>query len=261
MPLENLTLDARGNEFGGDLDNIVSQTITDARAQTVSLASLNAEAIVDLAGHAVVMANLVAASAVLSVVFEGTVDGTNYVAVPAFDLQASVFVAALSVTTLTKQYVLTATGFKRLRVRCSAFTSGTVAIALRASKADFLINTASIPVSASSVTAAAASAATLTLATPGAGLRHYITGIEITRNATAALVGTATLVITTTNLPGSLAWSVGNAMAVGGTQIDVNRDLSQPLQSSAQNTATTIVMPAPGAGVLWRCNVFYYVAP
>jgi hypothetical protein len=157
--------------------------------------------------------------------------------------------------------MLEAVGFKRIRTRVSAYTSGNVTVAARATIADFLINTATIPVLAGTVTAAANTAATLTLAAPGAGLRHYITGLEITRNATAALAGTATLVITTTNLPGPLAWSVGNAMVAGGTQIDVQRDFSQPLQSSAQNTATTIVCPAAGAAVLWRINAYYYLAP
>lgn len=254
--------DARGNEFSGALDQIVSSTITDARAQTVSLSALNAEAIVDLSGQAVVMADLRSAALNMTIVFEGTIDGTNYVAVPAFDTQASAYVASVvSTTTLSKQYALTATGFKRVRVRVSAFTSGSVTVALRGTLADFIINTANIPVLSASVTAAANTAATLTLAAPGAGLRHYITGIEITRNATAALAGSATLVITTTNLPGSLAWSVGNAMAAGGTQIDVNRDFPQPLQASAQNTATTIVAPIPGLAVLWRINAYYYVAP
>lgn len=110
-----------------------------------------------------------------------------------------------------------------------------------------------------SSTAAANTALTVTLPAAGAGLFHYITGIEITRNATAALLGSATLVITTTNLPGARAWSVGNAMALGGTQIDVNIARPGPIKSSVANTATTIVMPAPGAAVLWRCNVDYYV--
>lgn len=109
-------------------------------------------------------------------------------------------------------------------------------------------------------TAAANTAVTLTLPAAGAGLFHYITYIEITRNATAALAGTATLVITTTNLPGSLAWSVGNAMSAGGTQIDVRMAFPSPLKSSVANTATTIVTPAPGAAVLWRVTAFYYTA-
>lgn len=264
MAMEILNLDARGNEYNGDLDHIVNQTVTDARSQVASLATVNAEAVCDLNGHAVVLVDLrAAAAATLSIVFEGTVDGTNFAAVPAFDTTASAYVAtvALAGVTLARQYALTGTGFKRIRVRLSAYTSGTMAVAMRASKADFLINTAEIPAIAATTTAAANTATTLTLAAPGAGLRHYITGIEITRNATAALAGTATLVITTTNLPGSLAWSVGNAMAAGGTQIDVQREFVHPLQSSAQNTATTIVCPAAGAAVLWRINAYYYVAP
>jgi hypothetical protein len=109
------------------------------------------------------------------------------------------------------------------------------------------------------VTAAAAAAATLTLPAPGADLFHYLTSLQITRNATAALVGSATLVITSTNLPGSLAWSVGNAMAAGGTQIDLEMSFPSPIKSVTANTATTIVMPAPGANVLWRATATYYV--
>ena len=254
--------DARGNEFFGQLDAIVGNTITDARAQTVTLGTLNAEAIVDSAGFAALLVDARTAAGALTLVFEGTIDGTNYIAVTAFDIAANAYIASLvSSTTLNKQIMLTATGFKRLRVRVSAYTSGNVIIAMRASRADFIINTAEIPVLSATATGAAAAGVTLTIASPGAGLRHYITGIEITRNATAALAGTATLVVTTTNLPGSLAWSVGNAMAAGGTQIDVNREFVHPLQSSAQATATTIVAPAPGAAVLWRINAYYYVAP
>ena len=96
-------------------------------------------------------------------------------------------------------------------------------------------------------------------ANAGAGLFHYITSIIIQRTATAALVGSATLVITTTNLPGSMAYSVGNAMAAGGTQNDLNLCLTgNPLKSSVANTATTIVCPVPGAAVLWRITATYF---
>lgn len=254
--------DARGNEFVGALDSIIQTTVTDARAQTVTLGALNAEAVIDLAGQATILVDLRTAALNASLVFEGTVDGTNYVAVPAFDIQAGAYVATVVVTTtLAKQYALTATGFKRIRTRVSAYTSGNIAVGARATQSGYIIQAAQLPVISASATAAANTALTLTIAAPGAGLRHYITGIEITRNATAALAGTATLVITTTNITTGLAWSVGNAMAAGGTQIDVARDFTQPLQTTTQNTATTIVAPAPGAAVLWRINAYYYVAP
>ncbi len=109
-----------------------------------------------------------------------------------------------------------------------------------------------------SSTAAANTALTVTLPAVASSF-HYITRIEIARTATAALVGSATLVVTTTNLPGSLAWSFGNAMAVGGTQRDLDAILNtNPLKSLVANTATTIVAPAPGAAVLWRINVYYF---
>lgn len=123
-----------------------------------------------------------------------------------------------------------------------------------------VINTLSPSTLAVTVTAAANTGATLTLPAV-VGQFHYITGLYVTRNATAALAGTATLVITTTNLPGSLAFSVGNAMLAGGTQHDLMINLTQnPLKSSVANTATTVVMPTPGAAVLWRAYAFYYTA-
>ena len=109
-------------------------------------------------------------------------------------------------------------------------------------------------------TAAADTGFTLTLPAAGAGLFHYITAIEIMRASTAALAGTAVLLVTTTNLPGSPVWSVGNAMAAGGTQRDEDFSPTTPLKSSVANTATTFVFPAPGAAVLWRANVTYYTA-
>ena len=109
------------------------------------------------------------------------------------------------------------------------------------------------------VTATGAANAAVTLTIPAApGLFHYIDRIEISRVATLALAGTALLTVTTTNLPGSLAWSFGNAMAAGGTSNDYGATLSVPLKSSVANTDTTIIMPAPGANVVWRANVFYH---
>lgn len=104
---------------------------------------------------------------------------------------------------------------------------------------------------------AANTGATITLASGGSGVFHFITHIRIERTATAALAGTAALNITTTNL-GGIAWRTGNAMAIGGTQIDVDEDYTHPLRSAVSNTATTIVLPAPGANVLYSAWVAYY---
>jgi hypothetical protein len=265
MAFQSVLLDARGNEFAGQLDRIGGQTVTDARAASITLSSLNGEVVVDLDGHASVMVHLKTAAASMTFVAEGSVDGTNYILqpLPFLDLSTAACVASVvSTTTLDKAYVVPVSGMRRFRIRCSAFTSGTMGVAMRASLAPTppiseMLYPTTLWVTA---TAAANTAATATL--PAApGLFHYITHIDITRNATAALAGTATIIHTTTNLSGTPAWSVGNAMVAGGTQVDVSHDYSCPLRSSTVNTATTVVAAAGGLAVLGRVNVGYYLGP
>lgn len=253
--------DSRGNEILGPIDQVTGGTVTDARTSTAVLSALNADSVMDLNGQSTWHIDVRTAAASLTLAFEGTIDGTNYHTLPAFNVGTEAFISALIITTTqATAWRVNVAGFRRVRVRVSAFTSGTVTIAQRASMGIAMAYAAPIPSTLCvTVTAAANAGATITLPAAGAGLFHYLTHISLMRNSTAALGGTATLVITSTNLPGSLAWSVGNAMAAGGTQVDVNIALPSPLKSSVANTNTTIVMPAPGAAVLWRGNVFYYV--
>lgn len=124
------------------------------------------------------------------------------------------------------------------------------------------INAVAIPPSTLAVTALSGANASVTATLPAvAGQFHYLTSIHVTRTCTAALVGTAALAITTTNLPGSLAYTAGNACPVGTTQNDLVLDLKFPLKSSVVNTATTVVCPAAGAAVVCRISVLYFAAP
>ena len=110
-------------------------------------------------------------------------------------------------------------------------------------------------------TGVSGAAVTLTLAAAGAGLRHYITGLHLERHAAAALTAGATpTVITTTNLPGALAFSIPvDAGAAGGIYEKVFEP-ARALMASAQNTATTIVAGAV-TNVIWRLTATYYIAP
>lgn len=111
---------------------------------------------------------------------------------------------------------------------------------------------------------AANTAATLTLPAAGAGLFHYLTHVFIARHATAALAGGGTLAVTTTNLNG-LTWRVGNqasiTVAIMQPGVLVDSEYVHPIRSAAANTASTIVLPAPGAAVLWTAWCAYYVGP
>jgi len=262
--------DARGNEIRCGLpDSVNNETITDARPATNNFTAAAQEILIDLNGACNVAVDLRSAACVLTVVFEGTIDGNNYVALPAFALTQALGATLLAeqyvpsvigATTVTGSYLVGVMGFRRFRLRCSAFTSGSITCACRATGADALIYARPFPATLHvTATAAANTAATATLPAAGVGLFHYITSIQIARNATAALAGTATIIHTSTNLPGTPAWSVGNAMAAGGTQTDVVYEPTTPLKSLVANTATTVVAAAGGLAVLGRVNVSYYV--
>lgn len=248
--------DARGNEFRGAVDTFGADVLTETRTAAANLGVLSAEVVTPINGHATVSVDI-RGTFVATLKFQTSIDGTNYTDCAAFAIATELYVIN---TTVPGQFKIEATGQRFVKVTVSAYTSGSAAVACRATLADEIVYAKPIPATlVQSGTAAANTGVTLTLPAAGAGLYHYIVSLEMTRNATAALAGTATLVITTTNLSGSLAWSVGNAMIAGGTQIDVARDFAVPLKSSVANTATTIVMPAPGAAVLWRGNCYYYV--
>lgn len=269
MALESLILDARGNPFQGQLDAIGGETVVDARSAGAVLGAVNAELLMDLNGKAVARFDIRTAAASLTLVAEASLDGVNYFGVPLFAdqqllaaaiTQESYVSSIVIATTQSGVYAVGVSGFRRVRIRVSAYTSGNVSVTGRASIADQIIYARDLPSNLHvTATAAANTAATATLPAAGVGMFHYITSIDITRNATAALAGTATIIHTTTNLPGSPAWSVGNAMAAGGTQIDVQYGPTTPLKSSVANTATTVVAAAAGLAVLGRVNVSYYV--
>lgn len=112
------------------------------------------------------------------------------------------------------------------------------------------------------VTGVSSANTALTVTLPAvSGQFHYITSIRIQRTCTAALVGSAVLTVTTTNLPGNLAYTMGNACLIGSTNNDLVLDLAVPLRSSAPGTATTIVCPAAGAAVICRITALYYSLP
>jgi hypothetical protein len=153
-------------------------------------------------------------------------------------------------------------GFRKLRARCTAYTSGSFTTTLTASNAllDDSLSRQITPVIATA-TGAAAAAVTLSLAAPGTGLRHYLTYLRIMRFASTLLTAGATpVLVTTTNIPGSLVFSMPADAAAQGTIFAYQEDFNYPIAASAQATATTIVAPVT-TGVIWRITAGYYVAP
>ncbi len=113
---------------------------------------------------------------------------------------------------------------------------------------------ASLVVSVTGTTGAAVTATLLAVA----GAFHYIALIEIVKYFTVANAASATpLVVTTTNLPGSLAFTFGQPLGAIGVTDRMIHNPTDPVKSSVANT--TIVCPAT-TGILWRVNVYYYAA-
>lgn len=193
----------------------------------------------------------------------GTIDGTNWTPIPVrpINTAAIAYVAAVA-GTAAGVWVGKCAPYRSIRARCTAYTSGTFITFLAADTApldDTLQGT--ITTTLFTNTGAASAAVTATAAAPGAGLRQYVTFIEITRFASALLTAAAApVVVTTTNLPGALAFSLPAEAAAQGTQVVMREDFAYPVAASAQNTAVTVVCPV-ATGVIWRATIGYYNAP
>jgi hypothetical protein len=228
---------------------------------TGNLGSVNAEIVIASDGSASVMVDL---RGTFSGTFEvaGTVDGTNWIAIPVrgVNIAAIGYVAAIT-GAAAGVWIGGCLGYRQVRVRCTAYTSGTAIAHLVTSLApdngEQNLSTTSV------VTAVGASGAavTLTLPAPGAGLRQYITYIAVNRFAAALLTAAAAPVtVATTNLPGSLAFSFPADAAAQGTLTPLREAWAYALASSAQNTSTTVVCPAT-TSVIWRATAGYRIAP
>jgi hypothetical protein len=197
---------------------------------------------------------------VATLLVEGSVDGSNWYTMPMRPYNVASTLLVVSATA-AGQWVGTNPGFTFTRVRCSAFTSGSASFALANSlDAPGQLYTGTLPNTTATATGASGAAVTLTIASPGAGLRHYLTNLRIERHTSALLTAGATpTVVTTTNIPGALAYSIPADAAAAGVVYAVT-DSWAGLATSAQATATTIVAPLT-TGVIWRITAAFFVAP
>jgi hypothetical protein len=232
----------------------------EALIQTGTLGSLNAEIIVPADSSGVVALDL-RGTFNMTVEVSGTVDGVNWTLIPIRSRLGGIYLVA-AVGTAAGGWIGDCTGYRSVRARVTAYTSGSATAVLITEAVPFTdMLLSQVTPGIVTVLGAAGAAATLTLAAPGVGLRHYITYLSINRFATALLTAAAVPVaVTTTNLPGTLAFSFAADAAPQGTLDRWREDFAYPLAAVAQNTATTIVCPATTA-VIWRVTAGFYVAP
>jgi hypothetical protein len=229
---------------------------------TGNLGALNAEVVTPCDGASSVTLDL-QGTFNLTVEVSGSVDGTNYTLIPMRRLNAAsvLYVAGIAGTSVG-QWIGNCAGYRFVRARATVYSSGAATANLVVSNAMYDPNLMTkITPSTQTAVGASGAAVTLTIASPGAGLRHYLTYLSITRYAAAVLTASATPVtVTTTNLPGALAFTFPADAAALGTVDRWREDFAYAIASSAQATATTIVCPVT-TGVIWRVTAGFYVAP
>jgi hypothetical protein len=226
-----------------------------------NLAALNAEVVIDCDGSTTVSLDL-RGTFNMTVEVAGTIDGTNWILIPVRSMLGGQYLIAV-VGSTAGAWIANCAGFRKVRARCTAYTSGAAITTLMASTS-LLDETLGGDVAPLLVTTTGASGAavTLTLPAPGAGLRQYLSYLRITRFAASVLTASGTpVLITTTNVPGTLVFTApADAAAQGVTTPIVAEDFAKPLMGSAQNTNMTFVMPAT-TGVIWRATAAYQVKP
>lgn len=228
---------------------------------TGNLGALNAEVQADCDGCTIVAIDLRGTFS-LTVAVQGTVDGTNWILIPVRPQTGGIYVLGIA-GAAAGVWMASCAGYRKVRALVTAYTSGTAVCTLSASNANFddVAKNGGVTSVTQTAVGAAGAAVTLTIAAPGVGLRHYLTYLSINRFASALLVAAAAPVtVTTTNIPGALAFSFPAEAAAQGTLDRWREDFTYPIMTTAQNTATTIVCPIT-TNVIWRVTAGYYVAP
>ena len=224
-----------------------------------TLGVLNAELVLALNGESSASFD-VRGTFVGTVVVEGSDDGTNFISIPFYNSVTELW--ATTATAAGNFDIPNIAGLRSIKVRCSAYTSGSITTSLNATLGNTMVYAKPLPTTIiGTITAATGVAATLTIPPAGVGLYHYITRLIIERHTSTLLTAGATpTIVTTTNLPGSLAFSIpADAAAQGTVYREVIEIGEHAIKTTASNTNTTIVAPGT-TGVIWRITAYYYSA-
>lgn len=237
------------------------------------LAALNSELVLNLSGDdsAMIYVNCGASTFNGTFEFTGTVDGTNFFAVPAipyFNAGAAgapsnaqpLLFEAINTTNVQRVYAIRCGQMRAIRIRISTYASGSANVTINSDTAKNAHPAMGDQRPTSLlITATGAAAAAVTASLPLVpGLRHYIDFIDVTMSATALLTAAATpLLVTTTNLPGNPVITFGaEALPQGADKVRRLDFGSTGFAATAVGTASTVVCPATTA-IIWRVNVGY----
>lgn len=229
---------------------------------TGSLAVLNAATQV-VADGASTVSLVVTGTYVGTLVVEGSIDGTNFDAIPIKQINTGGGSYVVVIASAAVGRWQGAVGpYRFVQVRMSAWTSGTAVVYLTSDMGASGEITVMLKAMDLTVTNTAAAGAGVVVSLPAvAGMYHYMGRVIVQREVSVLLVAAAApVLVTTTNFSGSRVFTFpADAAAAGTIYTEIVEPLS-PLRSVLNNTATVITAPAT-TNVIWRITVDYYLAP
>lgn len=257
------------------LKNLLNQFMphAESRRSSANLASLNAALTHDVDGDSNAIIYIDGTGTLnATYILEGSPDGIQWYNLIGYPYaphavggtipisSQPIFTEAVNAASIKRTICANVAQLRKIRIRLSAYVSGNAAITITTDASDSLnayVTTQKASTLLATITAAASAAATLTLPAV-AGLRHYIDWIQIVRSATVLLTASATpTIITTTNLPGALAATMGASADPIGTDKVITLDFgSVGLAATGLGVATTIVAPV-STGSIWRITASY----
>lgn len=231
-----------------------------------TISALNGEVALAVNGDSNATVSITTTAAALTYTIEGSYDGINYVSLPAYILQSAgaVFATApvnpvlLEAVTAacTRVFSLSIAGVRNIRVRASAFTSGSINVSITTdtcSNASPFVETLEGNVG-SSVTGLVGATASIVIPAV-AGLRIYVSNIVVTRIASTVLVAAAAPVaVSITNLTNIASLSFGqDAAPIGSDKVVTLTAQAGYIAASAVGASVTVTAPVY-AGAIWRIS-------
>ena len=194
----------------------------------------------------------------------GSVDGTNWTLIPMRPVNQAAIKYAVTVSAAAVQgiWIGSCAPYRFVKALCTVLTTGSAFVTILGDTAALdqslqgMVTTDVV-----TVTAAVGLIATLTIPSPGAGLKSYLPYLSVNRFAAALLTPAATpVLVTTTGMSGNPVISFPADAAAQGSLFPWREDFAYPIAASAQATAIVITCTAT-PNVIWRATAGYYVAP
>lgn len=205
----------------------ILNTAPNAPSATGNITALNGTVTVSLAGYTSCVIDL-RGTYTATITFQGTVDGTNWIALVGTPYGSNNNVAAVSTSTTSGAWLVQCAGCIQVRALCSAYTSGTSIVNIRATMA----NAWNYSVAVGATNNVAISSGTVTtVSTVSAVTSSAMASATVTDIASAAITTTQTSGNITTLNTQAASWLV-TVSAISGTNASMDVVIQETMDAT-----------------------------